>query len=68
METKEEDPEWKNHRLERIHKEGLREFRFPNDINHTDIEAKCENGLLKVTLPKAEEKKAQKIAIEAVGD
>ncbi len=41
-----------------------RSFKLPENINTEDIQAKYENGVLQVTLPKMEEKKILKKMIE----
>lgn len=41
-----------------------RSFKLPENINAEDIQANYENGVLRVTLPKIEEKKALKKMVE----
>lgn len=41
-----------------------RSFKLPENINSEDIQATYENGVLRVTLPKMEEKKALKKMVE----
>ena len=41
-----------------------RSFKLPENIDVAEIQAKYENGILKVTLPKMEEKKALKKMVE----
>lgn len=56
-------------RLEILHQERLplsyrRAFILSDRIDPTNIEAACNNGVLKLTLPKAAEAKPKKITIE----
>lgn len=53
------------HRIERRHGEFRRVLRLPSAINEEKIEAKFENGVLKVIVPKAEEAKAKHIEVKA---
>jgi HSP20 family protein len=41
-----------------------RSFKLPENIKSEDIQANYENGVLKITLPKMEEKKAMKKMVE----
>ena len=41
-----------------------REVRLPAGVKHSQVKAAYKNGVLKLTLPKAEEEKAQDIRIE----
>lgn len=45
------------------HGEYQRSFILSNDIDRENIEASLENGVLRLTLPKAEKAKARKIAL-----
>ncbi|HVN49259.1 MAG TPA: Hsp20/alpha crystallin family protein [Bacteroidota bacterium] len=44
-------------------KSYYREFNLGNGVNHEGIEAQFENGVLTITLPKAESMKAREITI-----
>ena len=59
-ESKEKDA----HRLERFYGRFYRSFNFPNAVNGDDIVASYENGVLKVSVPKAEEVKPRQIEIK----
>ena len=50
-------------RLERHTGRFYRSFSLPNKINSKKIEARFDNGVLIVTVPKLEETKPQKIKI-----
>jgi HSP20 family molecular chaperone IbpA len=41
-----------------------RSFRLTNEINRDEIDAVYQNGVLRLTLPKAEEAKARKISVK----
>ena len=41
-----------------------REINLPTDVDETKIEAVCKNGVLSVTLPKAEKTKAVKVKVK----
>ncbi|KAJ6964258.1 Hsp20 family protein [Populus alba x Populus x berolinensis] len=45
----------------------LRRFRLPENAKMDQVKASMENGVLTVTIPKAEEKKAEVKAIEISG-
>ena len=49
------------HRIERSHGEFSRVLPLPSSIDETKIDAKFENGVLKITVPKTEEAKTQHI-------
>ncbi|KAH8520397.1 hypothetical protein Peur_039232 [Populus x canadensis] len=64
------EPEGKNdkwHRIERSSGKFLRRFRLPGNAKMDQVKASIENGVLTVTIPKAEEKKAEVKAIEISG-
>ena len=42
-----------------------RELTLPTDVNQSKIDATCKNGVLSVTLPKAEKARAIKVKIKA---
>jgi HSP20 family protein len=42
------------HRTERFHGKFTRSMRFPTDVKHEQIEAGFRDGVLEITLPKAE--------------
>jgi HSP20 family protein len=49
---------------ERAHGAFTRSLRFPQYVEGSRIEAKYDNGVLTITVPKAETAKPRKIAIE----
>ena len=51
------------HRVERTYGTFARAFTLPSQVNHDKVEAAFENGLLTITVPKAEQAKPRKIAI-----
>lgn len=51
------------HRSERSAGKFVRTVSLPVDVNNEKISAEYKNGLLKVTMPKAEESKPRKIAV-----
>ncbi|MBN1288054.1 MAG: Hsp20/alpha crystallin family protein [Actinobacteria bacterium] len=53
------------HRIERASGVFQRSIRLPSEVDAEKIEAAYENGVLKVTIPKVEPKKAKKIPIKA---
>lgn len=53
------------HRQERGHGTFTRELTLPTLVNADKIAARYENGILKLTLPKAEAAKPRKIAIKS---
>lgn len=60
-EIKQEGREY--HRVERSYGKFERSFRLPRDVKSEQINAKYDNGLLTVTVPKAEEAKPREISI-----
>ncbi|XP_037438047.1 16.9 kDa class I heat shock protein 1-like [Triticum dicoccoides] len=66
--TKEkEDKNDKWHRVERSSGKFVRRFRLPEDAKVEEVKAGLENGVLTVTVPKAEVKKPEVKAIEITG-
>ncbi|KAK9123811.1 hypothetical protein Sjap_013413 [Stephania japonica] len=65
--TEKEDKNEKWHRVERSHGKFLRRFRLPEDAKVDGVKAAMENGVLTVTIPKAEVKKPEAKAIEISG-
>jgi HSP20 family protein len=53
------------HRRERDFGQFRRSFTLPEKVNSSKVVAKCEDGILEVRLPHAEEAKARKIAVKA---
>lgn len=53
------------HRRERRHGEFSRKFQLPYTINKDKVEADMRNGVLRVTLPKAEADRPRQIAVRA---
>jgi HSP20 family protein len=62
-----EDKNDKWHRVERSSGQFLRRFRLPENAKVDQVKAGLENGVLTVTVPKAEEKKPEVKAIEISG-
>jgi HSP20 family protein len=58
-ETKEEN----YHRLERSYGSFFRAFTLPNSIDPERIQASHENGVLKITMPKRQERQPRKVRI-----
>ncbi len=50
-------------RVERAHGRFVRRFNLPGDADVSAVSAEFENGVLDITVPKAEEAKARKIAV-----
>jgi len=64
------DEEFQNgnaHRVERSYGKFYRTFDLPEGTNTEVIEATCENGVLKIAVPKAEASKTRKIQITEGG-
>ena len=60
----EEKTEQKNyHRVERIYGKFERAFRLPEQVKSDEIQAKYENGVLSLSIPKAEPAVAKQITI-----
>jgi HSP20 family protein len=51
------------HRIERVYGSFTRSFTLPTSVDSTQVEAKLENGLLTVVVPKAAEAQPRKIEI-----
>lgn len=51
------------HRVERCYGSFSRSFRLPKNVNDKKINARMKDGILEVTIPKAEELKAKAIPI-----
>jgi HSP20 family protein len=51
------------HRIERTYGSFSRAFALPNQVNAEGVQASFENGILTLTVPKAEQAKPRKIAI-----
>ena len=58
-----ESKEKNAHRVERFYGKFSRTFNFPSTINGDGISASYDNGVLKITVPKAEEVKPRQIAV-----
>ena len=52
------------HRVERTYGQFARSFTVPPNINREGLKAGYKDGILRVTLPKAEEAKPRQIAVE----
>lgn len=64
-ESEESDEEKKYHLVERSHGSFFRSFSLPKDIDAEKVTALCQDGVLKVTVPKTEaEPPAKEMAIE----
>lgn len=50
-------------RIERTYGAFSRAFTLPSQVNHDKVEAAFENGVLTITVPKAEQAKPRKISI-----
>jgi len=64
---KKQDKETKNteyHRVERSYGSFQRSFTLPTNVKHEKIEASYNDGVLTVTLPKAEEAKPKQIEVK----
>jgi len=59
-EVKEED----YHRIERSYGNFHRSFQLPQNVDHKNVDAKMENGILKVTIPKKEAARPKKIDVK----
>ncbi|AFL79591.1 molecular chaperone (small heat shock protein) [Aequorivita sublithincola DSM 14238] len=64
VEEKKEETDSKFRRREFNFKSFERSFKLPENIKTEDIQANYENGILRVTLPKMEEKKVLKKMVE----
>jgi HSP20 family protein len=53
------------HRRERDFGQFRRSFTLPEKVNSSKVVAKCEDGILEVRLPHAEEAQARKIAVKS---
>ena len=58
-----EDKQEHYHRVERVHGSFSRSFRLPAEIKADAIDAKYKDGVLTVSLPKAEEVKPKRIEV-----
>ncbi|CAI0552918.1 unnamed protein product [Linum tenue] len=65
VEKEDKDDTW--HRVERSSGKFVRRFRLPENARMDEIKAGMENGVLTVTVPKAEVKKPDVKAIEIAG-
>nr|ACV93248.1 CI small heat shock protein 1 [Prunus salicina] len=65
IEKEDKNDQW--HRVERSSGKFLRRFQLPENAKVDEIKAAMENGVLSVTVPKAEVKKADVKAIEISG-
>lgn len=64
-EHEEKNDKW--HRVERSSGQFVRRFRLPDNVKVDQIKGTMENGVLTVTVPKAEEQKPQVKAIDISG-
>jgi len=55
------------HRVERSYGTFMRSFTLATPVDADKIKATCKNGVLQITLPKAEQAKPKKIQIAAAG-
>lgn len=63
--SEEKGDKW--HRLERNHDKFFRSIRLPQDANTEEMKANLENGVLVVTVPKKQDKKAQIRLVQIAG-
>ena len=63
-EQEKEEKEENYHRVERSYGSFSRSVRLPREVHSDKIKASYKNGVLKITLPKAEEAKEIKIKVE----
>lgn len=56
--------EEKEHRRETFYGQFARSFALPEDVDPTKISAECKEGVLKVHLPKSEQKKPRSIQVD----
>ncbi|MBI2610203.1 Hsp20/alpha crystallin family protein [Candidatus Giovannonibacteria bacterium] len=64
IEKETEKKDEKVYRYEREYGEFRREFALPARVKTDQVQAKCKDGVLTITLPKTEEEKRKKIKIE----
>ncbi|KAI5666040.1 hypothetical protein M9H77_15893 [Catharanthus roseus] len=64
-EEEEKNDKW--HRVERSSGKFIRRFRLPENAKMEEVKASMENGVLTVTVPKVEEKKAEIKSVEISG-
>lgn len=55
---------YKAHRVERVTPSFTRSFTLPSDVNVEKVEASLNDGILSLTLPKAEAAKAKQVSIK----
>ncbi|KAL6327341.1 hypothetical protein AAG906_018794 [Vitis piasezkii] len=65
VEKEEKNDKW--HRVERSSGQFMRRFRLPENVKVEEVKAAMENGVLTVTVPKAEVKKPDVKAIDVSG-
>ena len=65
VEKEEKNDKW--HRVERSSGKFMRRFRLPENVKVNEVKAAMENGVLTVTVPKAEVKKPDVKAIDISG-
>ena len=63
-EEEKEEKDKTYHRLERRHGEFRRMLSLPRTIQEEGIEAKFENGVLKITVPKSEQAKTKHVEVK----
>jgi HSP20 family protein len=59
-----EDKDEKHHRIERSYGSFTRSFSLPDDVLTEQISAECNNGVLRVRLPRSEARKAKSIEVK----
>lgn len=62
--SEKEEKEKTYHRIERSYGGFCRSFQLPSTVDTSSVEAKFENGVLMVEIPKTEESKTRKIKIK----
>lgn len=60
----EETQDKKHHRIERIYGSFLRRFTLPDNVNENNVKAAFKDGVLSLTLQKAEPKEPKAIEVE----
>ncbi len=62
FEKKSEDETY--YRIERSYGTFMRSFTLPNSVDQDAVKASCEAGILKIVMPKKEEKKQKRIKVD----
>ncbi len=62
--SEEESKDRKHHRIERVYGSFLRRFTLPDNVDENSVSAKFKDGLLTLTIQKAEPKEPKAIEVE----